>query len=153
MRLIRWSPCAALVAMVGAVLLPSPAIGVSLYDGSYIGMIECDQIPGYTSRPLKREFTLKIADGRAQYERRLVLPPTRLLPTDVDPIERGAGPVSSTGEVSLTGEAGDLTGGYEATYRGQIDGQLLRLSGVQVWQLPDKANYKRSCTIALSRSE
>src|SRR5262249_58148031 len=100
----RWSPCAALVAMVGAVLLPSPAIGVSLYDGSYIGMIECDQIPGYTSRPLKREFTLKIADGRAQYERRLVLPPTRLLPTDVEPIERGAGTVSSTVAVSIHGE-------------------------------------------------
>src|SRR5215510_1441251 len=151
MRLIRW--CAAIVAMVVVVLLPSLAVGVSLYDGNYTGTIECDQIPRYTSAPLKREFTLKIADGRAQYERRLVLPPTRLLPTDVDPIERGAGTVSSAGDVSLTGEAGDLTGGYEATYRGQIDGQLLRLSGVQVWQLPDQSNYKRSCTIAVSRSE
>lgn len=108
-------------------------------------MIECDQIPGYTSQPLNREFTPKIADGRAQYERRLVLPPTRLLPPDVDPIERGAGTVSSIGAVPLTGEAGDLTGGYEATYSGQIDGRLLRLSGVQVWQLPDKANYTRPC--------
>ena len=147
-------PCAALVAIVVAVLLPSLTVGVSLYDGSYTGMIECDPIPGYTTNPLKREFTLKIADGRAQYERRLVLPPTRLLPTDVDPIERGAGRVSSTGEVSLTGEVGDLTGGYGATYRGQIDGQLLRLSGIQVWQLPDRADYyKRSCTITVTRSE
>ena len=153
MRLIRWNPCAALVATVVPVLLPSVAVGRSLYDGSYVGTIECDPIPGYTRDPLKREFTLKIADGRAEYARRLVLPPTRLLPTDIDPIERGAGTVSTTGQVSLTGEAGDLTGGYEATYRGQIDGQLLRLSGVQVWQLPDKANYKRSCTIAVSRSE
>src|SRR5215510_673492 len=153
MRLIRWKPCAALVATLGAILFPSLAVGVSLYDGSYTGTIECDQIPGYTTRPLKRDFTLKIADGRAQYERRLVLPPTRLLPTDVDPIERGAGTVSSAGDVSLTGEAGDLTGGYEATYRGQIDGQLLRLSGVQVWQLPNKADHKRSCTIAVSHSE
>ena len=66
------------------------------------------------------------------------------------PTERGVGTVSSTGEVSLTGEAGDLTGGYEATYRGQIDGKLFA-SRVQVWQLPDKTNYKRSCTIVVSR--
>jgi hypothetical protein len=139
--------------MVVAVLPPPLTVGVGLYDGSYTGAIECDQIPGYTSRPLTREFTLKIADRRAQYEWRLALPTTRLLPTDVDPIERGAGTVSSTGEVSLTGEVGDLTVGYEATYRGQIDDQFLRLSGVQVWQLPDGAEYKRSCTIAVSRSE
>jgi hypothetical protein len=149
----RWAQYAPLVVAVVGTCLPSLAGGLSHFDGSYVGTIECDQIPGYTRGPLKGEFILKIADGRVQYARRLVLPPTRLLPTGVDPMEQGAGTVSSTGEVSLTGEAGDLTGGYEATYRGQIDGQLLRLSGVQVWQLPDKANHKRSCTIAVSRPE
>jgi hypothetical protein len=54
--------------------------------------------------------------------------------------ERGTGTVSSTGEVSLTGSAGDQGISYEATYRGQIDGKHLRLSGMQIWQLPDKAN-------------
>jgi hypothetical protein len=154
MRLIRWAQYAPLVlAVVGTGGLPSRAVGVSHYDGSCVGTIECDQIPGYTRGPLKREFTLQIAGGRAQYARPLILPPTRLLATGLDPTERGTGTVSSTGEVSLTGEAGDLTGGFEAIYRGQIDGKLLRLSGVQVWQLPDKANYKRSCTIVVSRSE
>jgi hypothetical protein len=152
-RLIRWAQYALLVVAIVGACLPSLAVGVSHYDGSYVGTIECDQIPGYTRGPLKREFTLQIAGGRAQYARPLILPPTRLLATGLDPTERGTGTVSSTGEVSLTGEAGDLTGGFEATYRGQIDGKLLRLSGVQVWQLPDKANYKRSCTIVVSRSE
>jgi hypothetical protein len=148
MRLIRWNQYATLVVAVVGICLPSLAVSVSHFDGSYVGTIECDQIPGHTRGALKTAFVLSIVGGRAQYERRHVLPPTGLGPT-----ERGAGTVSSTGEVSLTGEAGDLTGGYEATYRGQIDGRLLRLSGVQVWQLPEKANYKRPCTIVVSRSE
>jgi hypothetical protein len=69
----------------------------------------------------------------------------------LDATERGSGTVSTTGEVSLRSETGGVA--YEATYRGQIDGKLLRLSGVQVWQLPEKVNYKRPCTIAVPRSE
>jgi hypothetical protein len=91
-----WAP---LVAAVVGTCLPLPAVAVSHHDGSYVGTMECDQIPGYTRGPLKTEFTLKVADGRADYARRLVLPPTRLLPTGVDPIERGAGTVSSAGEL------------------------------------------------------
>ena len=148
MRLIGWKKYASFVVAVVSIWLPSLALGVSHYDGVYVGTIECDQIPGHTSGPLKTAFVLSIAAGRAQYERRHVLPPPGLGPT-----ERGAGTVSSTGEVSVTGEAGDLTGGYEATYRGQIDGKSFRLSGVQVWQLPNKANYQRPCTIALRASD
>jgi hypothetical protein len=148
MRLIRWKQYAPLVVVVVGIWMPLLAVGVSHYDGFYVGTIECDQIPGRTRGPLKTAFVLSIADGRAQYERRHVLPPASLGPT-----ERGAGTVSSTGEVSLTGEAGELTGGYEATYRGHIEGKLLRLSGVQVWQLPDKVNYQRPCNITLRASE
>ena len=106
-----------------------------------------------TSSPLispthfREEPLLKVAGGRAEYERRLLRPPAGHV------TERGTGTVSSTGEVSLTSSTGDQTLSYEATYRGQIDGKLLRLSGVQIWQLPDKANHKRPCTIAVSRSE
>jgi len=148
MRPIRWTAFATLVAVATTVWLPPLAVGGSFYDGRYVGMMECDQIPGHTPGPLKTAFVLSLAGGRAQYDRRHVLPLTGLGPT-----EQGAGTVSSTGEVSLTGEAGDLTGGYEASYQGQIEGKLLRLSGVQVWLLPDKVTYKRSCTIAVSRSE
>src|SRR5262245_2084868 len=148
MRLIRWAQYAPLVvAVVGTGSLPSRAVGVSHYNGSYVGTIECDQIPGYTRGPLKAAFFLKVADGQVEYERWHVRPAA----AGVDFTERGTGTVSSTGEVSLTSETGGVA--YQATYRGQIDGKLLRLSGVQVWQLPDKMNHQRPCTIAVSRSE
>ena len=113
MLLIRWNQYAPLIVTV-VTCLPSMAFANSHYDGSYVGTMECDQIPGYTRGPLKTAFVLSVAGGRAQYERRHVLPPTGL-----GPAERGAGTVSSTGNVSLTGEAGDLMGGYEATYHGK----------------------------------
>ena len=147
MLLVRWNRYAPLIVTV-VTCLTSMAFANSHYDGSYVGTMECDQIPGYTRGSLKTAFVLSVAGGRAQYERRHVLPPTGL-----GPAERGAGTVSSTGDVSLTGEAGDLMGGYEATYHDQIEGKFVRLSGVQVWLLPDKATYKRSCTITVSRSE
>ena len=146
MRLIRWNQHALLVFLV-VVWLPSLAVGVSQYDGSYTGTIECDQIPGHTRGPLKAGFFLKIASGQAEYERWHVRPAA----AGLGATERGTGTVSSTGEVSLTSETGGVA--HQATYRGQIDGKLLRLSGIQVWQLPDKVNYKRPCTIAVSRSE
>ena len=147
-RLIRWSPYAPLILSAVLVWFPPRAASVSLYDGRYFGTIECDQISGYTRGPLKTEFFLKVADGYAEYERRHLNPTASL-----GSAERGAGSVSSTGEVSLTGSAGDQTGSYEATYRGQIDDKSFRLSGVQVWQLPDKANYRRPCTINLRAFE
>ena len=97
MRLIRWKRRSPLVVAVVGIWIPSLAVGVSHYDGFYVGTIECDQIPGRTAGPLKTAFVLSIASGRAQYERRHVLPPASLGPT-----ERGAGTVSPTGEVSLT---------------------------------------------------
>jgi hypothetical protein len=145
MRLIRWRQPALLVLLV--VWIPSGALGTPQYDGSYTGTIACDQIPGYTRGPLKAGFFLKIADGQAEYERWHVRPTA----AGLDVTERGTGTVSSQGEVALTSETGGVA--YQATYRGQIEGKLLRLSGVQVWQLPDKVNYERSCTIAVSRSE
>jgi hypothetical protein len=145
MRLIRWRQPALLVLLV--VWIPSGALGTPQYDGSYTGTIACDQIPGYTRGPLKAGFFLKIAGGQAEYERWHVRPAA----AGLDPTERGTGMVSSTGEVSLTSETGAVA--YQATYRGQIDGKLVRLSGIQVWQLPDKVNYERPCTIAVSRSE
>ena len=146
MRLVGRSQLSLLVVFA-VVWLPSLAVGTSQYDGSYVGTIACDQIPGYTRGPLKVAFFLSIASGQVEYERWHGRPTPAGLPFT----ERGTGMVSSTGEVSLTSETGGVA--YQATYRGQIDGKLLRLSGVQVWQLPDKMNHQRPCTIAVSRSE
>jgi len=53
--------------------------------------------------------------------------------------------------------AGSVAGqgwGYEATYRGQIAGKNLRLSGTQQWRMPRTGTaHTRPCTITLSRSE
>jgi len=145
MRLIRWRQPALLVLLV--VWIPSGALGTPQYDGSYVGTMACDQIPGYTRGPIKVAFFLSIAGGQVEYERWHV----NSAPAGLPFTERGTGTVSSTGEVALTSETGGVA--YQATYRGQIDGKLLRLSGIQVWQFPDKVNYERPCTIAVSRSE
>jgi hypothetical protein len=147
MRQTLWDLYACGVVIVVVVWLPSLALGTAQYDGSYTGTIACDQIPGHTRGPLKAAFFLKIGGGEAEYERWHVRPAA----AGLDATERGTGTVSSTGEVSLTSETGGVA--YQATYRGQIDGKLFRLSGVQVWQLPDKMNYKRPCTITVSRSD
>ena len=46
MRLIRWTPPALLVVLL-VVWLPSLAVSISQYDGSYTGTLACDQIPGH----------------------------------------------------------------------------------------------------------
>jgi hypothetical protein len=147
MRLIRWSQHALPVVLV--VWLPSGAVGTPQYDGSYTGTIACEEIPEYTRGPLRSGFFLKIAGGQAEYERRHVRPTGAGLPDT----ERGTGTVSSKGEVALTSETSGVGGAYQATYRGQIDGKSLRLSGIQVWLLPGKANHQRPCAIDVSRSE
>jgi hypothetical protein len=79
MRLIRWAQYAPLVlAVVGAGGLPLRQSNVSHYDGSYVGTIECDQIPGL--HPGAAQARVHPADRRqpAQYARPLILPPTRL---------------------------------------------------------------------------
>jgi len=142
----------ALLAAFAAVVswLPSLAVGASEYDGRYAGLITCDIIPGQTVTQLKTEFLMKIASGQAEYQRE-VLHRTSRAPLGVT--ERGTGTVSPSGEVSLTGSATGQTWSYEATYRGRFDGRSLRLSGTQLWRLPDKAAHTRPCTIGVSRSE
>jgi hypothetical protein len=142
---------AMLIAFAAVVAwLPSLAAGAAEYDGRYAGLITCDVLPGQTVQPLKTEFSVTIADGRAEYQREVLRPnsPGRLGVT-----ERGTGTVSPGGEVSLTGSAGAQTWSYEATYRGRFDGKSLRLSGTQLWRLPNKAPHSRPCTIAVSHTE
>lgn len=54
--------------------------------------------------------------------------------------------------VSLTPAAGATE--YDATYRGQITGKNLTLSGTQQWtQRAGVTTYARPCTITLGRSD
>ncbi len=135
-------------AILAVVPLP-PAGGATEYDGSYSGIITCDALPG--DKPLRTSFLLKIDDGRARYERE-VLQANTTIPAGVT--ERGSGTVSPSGELVLTGAATGPRWKYQATYRGQIAGKTLRLTGTQQWQLPvSGAAHTRPCTITVSRSD
>jgi hypothetical protein len=138
--------------VLGAVIfwVASSAGGASAYEGHYAGIITCDVIPGQTVQSLKTDFSMKVVDGEARYQRD-VLRPTGKVRQGVT--ERGTGTVSSSGEVSLTGSAAGQGWSYQATYRGRFDGGSLRLSGTQVWYLPNRAAHPRPCQIAVSRSE
>lgn len=140
------------LAAVAAVIcwLPSLAVGASEYDGRYAGLITRDIIPGQTVEQLKTEFSMKVADGQAEYQREVLRPTGR---GRLGVTERGTGTVSPSGEVSLTGSAAGQTWSYEATYHGRLDGKNLRLAGTQLWRLPGRAAHPRPCTIGVSRSE
>ena len=124
--------------------------GASEYDGRYAGFITCEVLPGQTVQPLRTEFSMTIANGQAEY-RREVLQPTGTGRLGVT--ERGTGTVAPGGEVSLQGSAGAQTWSYEANYGGRVDGESLRLSGTQIWRLPNRAPHSRPCSIAVSRTE
>ena len=148
---ITWSAHALLTALAAAVFsLPPLAVGAPEYAGRYAGLITCDTLPGRTYEQLKTEFSMSIVNGKAEYEREILRPNSR---GRLGVTERGAGTVSPDGEVSLTGSAGAQTWSYQATYRGRFDGKSLRLSGTQVWRLPDKIGHERPCSIHVSRSE
>jgi hypothetical protein len=143
--------CALSVTCTLLVGLPaSGALGASEYDGKYIAEIRCDIIPGLTTRPLRTEFSLKITDGRAQYEREALQPDSKI-PAGVT--ERGSGAVTPSGEVTLNGSATGRSGAYDATYRGQLSGKALVLKGTQKWRLPDGGTHVRPCGINASRSD
>ena len=96
-----------LAALAAAVCwLVAPVRGAPDYDGRYAGIIACDAIPGQTVQSLKTDFSMKVANGQAEYEREVLRPSggSRLGVT-----ERGSGTVSASGEVSLTGSAAGQT--------------------------------------------
>lgn len=145
----RRRTCAGLAALA-VVAFWVPAVSASEYDGRYAGQITCDILPGQTVQPLKTEFSMKVTDGRAEYQREVLRPNSsgRLGVT-----EHGTGAVSPSGEVTLTGSAAGQTWSYDATYQGRFDKAGLRLAGTQRWQLPNRPAHARSCTIGLSRSD
>ena len=131
-----------------AIALLSPAAGATEYDGKYKGPIVCDAIPGIV-KSLRTDFLVSITDARAQYEREVFQSDQR---TGI--FERGSGTTSASGEIVLTGSASGTGWKFDATYRGQITGKTLRLSGTQQWTSRVIAGvHPRPCTIRLSRSD
>jgi hypothetical protein len=124
--------------------------GSSAYDGRYAGLMTCDIVPGLTTRPLRVEFMMTVAGGKAAYEREVLRPDSR---ERLGVTERGAGAVSRDGELTLTGYAEGRTWSYAGSYRGLFDGKYLRLAGTQVWILPNNASHNRPCSIDVTRAE
>jgi len=138
-----------LTCAVFALSSPSLAASTSDYDGKYSGTISCDALPGQD--PLRgKRFSLDISDGHARYEREVLKWNTT---QHIGVTEKGAGPVSPDGDVSLKGSAGSSQWSYTATYQGRFNGKDLHLTGAQQWQLPGShAAFTRPCTIRLAPS-
>jgi hypothetical protein len=132
-----------------AICLPSVVDGSSDYDGQYTGTIRCDVLPGQTVEQLRTDFSLKVTDGKAEYQREILQPTNR---SRLGVTERGSGTVSAAGEVVLTGSAAGQTWSYQADYRGQFDKNTINLSGRQLWRLSNRPEHARPCTIAVSRT-
>jgi hypothetical protein len=102
-----------------------------------------------TAGPLKTLFTLRIAGNKIGYERE-VIRPTGEAPLGIT--ERGAGLFEPDGQLTLTGSARGRTFSSEATYKGKLSGDTIRLTGKQVWTYVDKATpHTRPCTVDLTR--
>jgi hypothetical protein len=139
------------VAASFAFLLALPAafaVGGTEYDGTYMGTMACDEMPGMFGA-LKVELELKVTNGRAQYERE-VQRPTGGGGQGIT--ERGSGTVSSSGDLTLSGSAAGPGWSYQASYRGQFSGKSLRLAGAQTWQLRTGGSRTRQCTITVAGS-
>lgn len=136
------------IAVLPVLILSAPLYAQSL-DGTYRGSIACEPIPGVTSIALKTLFTLRVQGDKVEYERE-VLRPTGEAPLGIT--ERGTGHMDNDGRVTLTGTARGRTFSSEASYKGTITAQSVRLTGTQIWTYMDKAApHHRPCTIDLTR--
>jgi hypothetical protein len=59
-RLTSYALLGAAVVLCASAMSPA---GAEDYDGTYIGFIRCDAIPGQTLARLQTDFTLKVAAG------------------------------------------------------------------------------------------
>lgn len=126
------------------------AFASSEFDGRYSGRITCDVIPGQTNEQLNTALSITIVNAKAEYQREVLQPDSRY-PLGVT--ERGSSPVSSSGELSLTGAAAGPTWRYEATYTGRLEGKTAQLTGQQVWHFQGKPIHTRPCSIAVRIAE
>jgi hypothetical protein len=127
------------VAMIGAGLALPPRAAAQSFDGTYVGVLACESIPGTTQRSLSSAITIKVTGVTATYER--VVQTSTGQPSGN--VERGSGSVSPTGAIRLGGSA--LVGRVDmaASYTGMISNRMARLTGTQNWS----KSGERKCRI------
>ncbi len=113
------------------------------------GKIQCDALPGFTSKRLYGDFVMTLDGARLSYSRPVLNPDA----TSASGIaEFGAGTLAD-GEVRLQGRASGTGYSYTASYGGRIEGDRLRLGGEQLWHARQFAQpYHRACGIELQRA-
>jgi hypothetical protein len=132
---------------LAALVLPGAAARAQPAAGAYAGTIQCDALPGL--RALKTAVTMTVADGRARYEREILHPTGGPSGT----FERGEGPVSADGAVTVATRATGQGYSYEAEYRGLIGEKTARFAGTQRWKLQrESGTILRACTLELTRT-
>ncbi|HEY7141686.1 MAG TPA: hypothetical protein VIE44_16415 [Methylomirabilota bacterium] len=133
------------VGLLAAAALSTVSVA-QIQNGSFAGTIECEALPRL--RPLRTKVTMVVADGRARYEREILHPTGG--PSGI--FERGEGPVTPGGEVTLTTRVDTPGYGYEAEYKGRIEESVARLTGRQRWKLRNESGtIPRSCSLELMR--
>jgi hypothetical protein len=138
----------AAAAALAAILVGIGDGAAQTIDGTYTGTIACGLLT-QLRYPLRTDFSLTVARGEASYERPIVRPGRDGRAEPTGSWERGGGPVSPLGEVTLRGRC---EGGFscEAQYQGQLDAGAIRLTGSQRWQGRGKVE-ERTCEITLTR--
>jgi len=136
-----------LLAMLAAWVTPPVSwADVRQYDGTYAALLSCDPLPN--TQPMRNQpFTLAITNGAVGYDREVRMP-NGIDSTGVT--EHGKGTVSVGGAVVVSGTAGNNQWSFRSSFQGQFAGTTLRLTGTQVWNLPQSQGggpFKRTCTV------
>ncbi len=135
----------AMVALFAVGTLSTTSVA-QVRDGSFAGTTECEALPRML--PLRTKVTMVLADGLARYEREIHHPSGG--PSGI--FERGEGPVTPSGDVTVKTRVDTPGYSYEAEYRGRIEEPITRLAGSQRWKLrTETGTIPRACTIQLTR--
>jgi hypothetical protein len=142
----RWPAFGFAVALL---LAAAPDVRAQSFDGEYGGKMACG-ILTESRQPLSVDFSMKVSGGKAMYEREILRPgPDGSGPVRTGSFERGMGTVSAQGDVLLRGK-GDPPFVVEGEYKGQIQGNPIKLTGTQRWMIRGAAE-ERSCEVELRR--
>ena len=131
---------------------PAPgALGTTVADQTWTGLLNCDAMPPSTTKPLHQPITLEVRNGTASFGRDVLKPDSRITSGFQ---ERTSGRVSADGAVSLTGQGLSERSGYSAEYQGTLppSGERAELTGRQHWLLPRSGPVDRNCTVTLRRA-
>lgn len=132
-----------LVAALALTLLPGVAAAQVV---TYQGRLRCERLGTYTTGPLNVEFAVRSEGGRLSYTR-----PVQDRAGGPTPyVETGGGTLGGDGRVVLHGNSTGRGWRYEATYEGIVRGNVMVLSGHQLWSpMPTGGEFDRACQARL----